>query len=134
MRKLLIVAALATGVGVSAPVYADRVFEQCVEAATGSGAVARNCANAFIAREEGHLAASWRRALAIVGGAKTQQGASLLNEQRAWIAFKDKACLHYYTPGLSSLEAQNGRLCKARLISDRTAELENIIADFPGDD
>lgn len=132
MIKLLIGAALFC-LSASAA-NADRVFEQCVDGSDQTDKAAITCGSDWIAREEVKLNAAWKRTLAIVGGSKTKQGASLLQEQRAWIAFKDKSCLHYDTPGLSGLEHRNGRICRARVVADRTAQLENIIADFPGED
>jgi uncharacterized protein YecT (DUF1311 family) len=113
---------------------ADRAFEQCVDGSDQSDPAAIACSNAWTVREEARLNTTWKRALAIVGSSKSKQGASLLQEQRAWIVFKEKSCLHYYTPGLSSLERRNGGICRARVVADRTAQLENIIADFPGED
>ena len=132
MTKWLISAALLC-LGASAA-NADRAFEQCVDGSDQSDPAAIACSNAWTVREEAQLNASWKRAFAIVGGAKSKQGASLLQEQRAWIVFKDKSCLHYYTPGLSGLEYRNGRICRAHVVADRTAQLKNIIADFPGED
>ncbi len=132
MIKLLIGAALFC-LSASAA-NADRAFEQCVDGSDQSDKAAIACGSAWVAREEAQLNATWKRALAIVGGSKSKQGASLLQEQRAWIGFKDKSCLHYDTPGLSGLEHRNGRICRARIVADRTAQLENIIADFPGED
>jgi uncharacterized protein YecT (DUF1311 family) len=132
MTKRLISAALLC-LSASAA-NADRAFEQCVDGSDQSDKAAIACGSAWVTREEAQLNATWSRALAIVGGSKTKQGTSLLQEQRAWIAFKDKSCLHYYTPGLSGLEYRNGRICRARVAADRTAQLENIIADFPGED
>ncbi len=131
MKKWLIGAALLC-LSASAA-NADRAFEQCVDGSDQNDPAAIDCSNAWTLPEEAHLNATWKRTLAIVGGSKTKQGANLLQEQRAWFVFKDKSCLHYYTPGLSSLERRNGGICRARVVADRTAQLENIIADFPGE-
>lgn len=130
-KRLLAIAALC----LCAPAaQADRAWETCMDNSDQSDPAAIDCNNQWIRREEALLASTWKKTLALVGGSKSKQGASLLAEQRAWIVFKDKSCQHYYTPGLSSLERRNGGICRARVIADRTAQLENIIADFPGQD
>ncbi len=61
--------------------------------------------------------------------AKTRS--DLLQEQRGWIAFKDKACL-FYANGDSGREGSvlGFPSCRAALIAGRTKELEGYLKDF----
>lgn len=92
----------------------------------------RACLQAEFAAAERGLALAWRDTFAFFGGSRRPAGAALLTEQRAWIAYKDKACALYFGPGLSAMEWSNGMRCKMRMIHTRSAELDRMKADFPG--
>ena len=106
---------------------ADRAFDVCearlakqshIDSELGS------CGAAWVERSETRLAAAWKLALTNVGGSQTEQGRALLEEQRAWIVFKQKACLSYEVQSAGTLSRfHDANVCLAEVIEDRISEL-----------
>jgi uncharacterized protein YecT (DUF1311 family) len=135
MRSLAMIAAasaLLVAVPASAQSSAGRSSTLCPE--TAEDARGRACQIADVQEGERRLGDAWTRTFAQFGGSRTPSGRSLLAAQRAWIAFKDRACALYFLPGMSSMEWSNGQRCKGHIIEDRIAELDRLIIDFPGED
>ncbi|MGI4731608.1 MAG: lysozyme inhibitor LprI family protein [Janthinobacterium lividum] len=119
--------------GVAGPAHADRLFDACeaklvkqshIDSEMGS------CGAAWVGRAEKWLATSWKRALSSVGESQTDQGRALLNEQRAWIGFKDKACLRYELQSSGTLSRfHDANICIAEIIEDRISELSGNLHD-----
>ena len=83
------------------------------------------CSATKIKQADSRMTVAWRSLLADAGGSKTADGQLLLNEQRAWIAFREKACREFFGPQ-AGREAQvlHGPLCIANIIEDRAKDLE----------
>ena len=113
--------------GVAGPTHADRLFDVCearmakqshIDSELGS------CGAAWMQRAESRLAAAWKRALSDNGGPQTEQGRALLDEQHAWIKFKEKACLRYELQSSGTLSRfHDANICVAEIIEDRISEL-----------
>jgi uncharacterized protein YecT (DUF1311 family) len=126
-------AALALAFGLAAPALAQSGRgDVCPEVASDGAGFA--CLQGLVSAQERRLAEVWKRVFAGFGGSRTAAGQRLLAEQRAWIAFKDRACALYFLPGQSNLELSNGQRCRAATILDRVSQLERLEADFPGQD
>ena len=137
MRKYCIaivagLAATALAPSASAQQTEGRSSTMCPEVA--ETARERACQMAEVQHTEAQLAEAWRRVFAQFGGSSNATGRSLLNAQRAWITFKDRACALYFLPGNSSLEWSNGQRCKINVINDRMEQLQRLENDFPGQD
>ena len=109
---------------------ADR---SCLDEASSNRGFAR-CSQSIIDSEDARLNAVWRLTLASLGGSASERGGLLLDEQRAWIAFREAACQHWLVPG-SGREAQvlHGPLCIAGVIKDRADELVATYASLSPD-
>lgn len=85
------------------------------------------CGRDWVAREDAKLNAAWKRLLAASGPATRRD---LLEEQRAWNAFMQKAC-RFYDNGEFGREGQvlHFPACRARIIAERTATLDSYGAD-----
>lgn len=85
------------------------------------------CGAEWIAREDAKLNAAWKRLYAASAPATKKD---LLEEQRAWNAFMEKAC-RFYDNGDSGREGQVLQFpsCRATLIAQRTATLDSYGAD-----
>ena len=121
-RRLLVPALLAAALCSPGPALADPAYDSCVEAANGVMPEMGDCGGAWVDREDRRLNAAWTILMTKVDAADKT---SLLGEQRAWIAFKDKACEFY----VSGDYGQNGTMlfyptCRAELLAQRTKELK----------
>lgn len=123
MRMLVpAAAAMALSCLVAPAARADSRYDACVDAAGAVMPDLGDCGAAWVEREDRRLNAAWTILMTKVD-ADTK--ASLLAEQRAWIAFKDKACEFYVTGDYG----QNGQMldypaCRAEVIAQRTAALK----------
>lgn len=84
------------------------------------------CTASIVQASDQKLNAAWNRLFRFAGGSRSAKGRALLREQRAWLAFRAKACAGYSTPE-SGREDQviHGPLCVAETIDARTAELND---------
>ena len=133
MRRTLLMAAVLLGAAPLLPASADALFDRC-EATVAKTAVMDSalapCGSAWVAREEARLKLTWKRALADADGAGSEEGKALLDEQRAWIAFKDKACRRYEVSSAGTLDRfHDAYVCRARIIDDRINELGGLRGD-----
>ncbi|WP_421846259.1 lysozyme inhibitor LprI family protein [Novosphingobium sp.] len=84
------------------------------------------CSAVEVIKADQRMTAAWRKPLKDVGGSKTQTGQTLLVEQRAWIAFREKACQEYQNPDLGrDAQIVDGPMCVANIINDRAKDLES---------
>ena len=127
--KSLFSAALAMAIAAPAlPALAQQIdvgdarYRDCFDEARDDSAM-RACGDEWIAREETALNAAWRALLPLIDG---DRRAALLEEQRAWVRFKDLSCA-YLTDYYGSM-APNVFFarCRARILAERTAELRRI--------
>ena len=115
----------------SGPAQADRLFDACEAKLAKESHTDLNlgsCGAAWVARAEQRLAVVWKGALAAVGGSQTEQGGALLEEQRAWITFKEKACLSFEVQSSGTLSRfHDANVCLAEIIEDRVSELSGTL-------
>lgn len=104
------------------PAAADEAYDKCINAFDGTNAAWGECGSDWLKREDGRLNAAWKR---IYEGLPARTKADLLEEQRAWNAFKEKSCL-FYANGDWGREGQvlSFPNCRASVIAERTATLE----------
>lgn len=107
---------------------ADETYDKCINDSGGTNAAWGTCGSEWLKREDDKLNATWKR---VHDGLPTQTKADLLEEQRAWNAFKEKSCL-FYANGDWGREGQalHFPTCRASLIAERTATLEAYGAFF----
>ena len=100
----------------------DARYRACLDSAHDSPAM-RGCGDEWVAREEAALNAAWRVLLPLID---RDRRAALLEEQRAWVRFKDLSCAyltdHYGSMAPDIFFAR----CRARILAERTAELRRI--------
>jgi uncharacterized protein YecT (DUF1311 family) len=122
-------ALLAAGVfgALVVPAAADDAYKRCIDASDGTNPAWAACGGEWVAREDARLNAAWKRLYAASGSATKKD---LLEEQRAWNAFKDKAC-QFYANGDFGREGQvlHFPSCRAELIARRIATLDSYGAD-----
>jgi uncharacterized protein YecT (DUF1311 family) len=110
--------------------YADPAYGTCMDTAKTSLDMSA-CGGAWRLRSEANLNSAWRKAIQAVGGSKSEAANDLLNEQRAWIIFKDKSCSFYYGNAFGSMHRSiSAPICRNAIIEARTQQLLNIAADL----
>ena len=112
---------------------ADEGYKQCLDNPDNfSTAGAIDCAVAWRKRQDTELNAVWKDALATVGGRKSNAGKLLVEEQRAWITFKDKACNFYWLqPEFGSMHrGYIGPSCVGDIYDARITQLKDIITSI----
>lgn len=73
----------------SGPVFADDAYDKCMKESDGTNTSWSECGTALLKREEARLTEAWKKMFKYAQGRDREL---LLDEQRAWIAFKDKSC------------------------------------------
>ena len=114
------------GAALRQPARADPAYDRCIEQSDGSNPAWGACGGAWITREDARLNATWRRVYPMLEGDAAK---ALLQEQRAWIAYKDASCAFYAT-GDYGREGQvlHYPMCRAQVIAARTRDLEEVAA------
>lgn len=120
MRNLA--AAIAALLALAGAAVADDAYDKCIETSDGSNPAWSKCGAALLEREDVRLNEAWKRVFAQFDGRVRNE---LQEEQRAWIAFKEKSCLFFANGGFG----REGQVlafptCRARIIAARTEELE----------
>lgn len=98
-------------------------FNDCTGKSGATNADWQKCGVDYVAREDKKLNTSWKKAFDAAGPlTKTD----LLEEQRAWISYKEKAC-NFFSNGEQGREGQVLHIfsCKAAVIDQRIKELED---------
>ncbi|NJM51461.1 MAG: DUF1311 domain-containing protein [Sphingomonadales bacterium] len=86
-----------------------------------------DCGTKWNKRAEERLLIGWRAAMAAVGGKDSDAGNSLLDEQRAWIKFKDLSCGFYYADDFGSMHRSIfAPQCRNNIIEIRAKQLSEI--------
>lgn len=126
MRPVLLRAAVLGAVALGGPALADAEYERCIDRSDGTNPAWGACGGAWVAREDRLLNETWRRLLPKL---PQRSRADLRTEQRAWIAYKDKACA-FYGNGDFGREGQvlHDPTCLAGVIARRRGELAGIEA------
>ncbi|MEQ1726295.1 MAG: lysozyme inhibitor LprI family protein [Sphingopyxis sp.] len=90
-----------------------------------------DCTRAEIARADIELNRLWAQVLSAAEGRNSETGRALLEEQRAWIAYKSANCRHYYISSAGTMETQLfGPWCELITIEDRIKYLEGVLVEF----
>ena len=120
-----IAAGLSLLVALAAPaVAAEDAYLKCSENARDNAGM-NDCGDALLKRADAALNAAWKSALAAMPSEASKK--ALLDEQRAWNAYKEKSCAIYAT-GDFGREGQvmNYPTCRADVIEARTTYLRRL--------
>jgi uncharacterized protein YecT (DUF1311 family) len=123
IRIILAALAAVTGVTLAAPAYADDAYDKCMDDARTNPDFSM-CGSAMLDRREAELNRAWKEAYTDLDPAVKK---ALLDEQRAWIVYKDKSCLTW-TTGFYGREGQviGFYTCRRDVIDARITDLENL--------
>ncbi|CAH1662248.1 lysozyme inhibitor LprI family protein [Chelatococcus asaccharovorans] len=124
-KPLAALVALTLGLSFALPAaWADEAYDRCIKQANATTITYSTCGSDWLKREDGKLNAAWKRVFAQAQG---QTRTDLLDAQRAWIAYKEKACGFYANGdwGTDSRAIQYP-ICQAAVIAARTHDLEAI--------
>jgi uncharacterized protein YecT (DUF1311 family) len=115
----------------AAPARADAVYDRCIDESDGTNTAWAACGSDYVARADKALNATWKR---VYGATEGQTKTDLLAAQRAWVAFKEKACA-FYVNGDWGREGEvlSYPACVAAIIEARTADLETYGDVFKGE-
>ena len=105
----------------------------CIDNAGLVDLAVRDCYVDFAAAEDDRLNRAWRDLMTVVGGKTSPEGAALLAEQRAWLAYRDASCKHYVTssaPG--TLDRLQQQICYTEIISQRADAIEELASMYLG--
>jgi uncharacterized protein YecT (DUF1311 family) len=102
----------------------DDLYSKCAEKAK-SNVDYNACGDGLLKRDDDRLNAAWKSALAAMPGEDSRK--ALLDEQRAWNAYKEKSCMIYATSDFGR-EGQviNYPTCRADVIEARTKYLKTL--------
>ncbi|MEE9433026.1 MAG: lysozyme inhibitor LprI family protein [Sphingorhabdus sp.] len=115
---------------VAAPA-ADPLLEKCIKVSNGTNFEFQKCYGEALKRADERLNLVWKQALSDVGGRDSEAGKSLVDEQRAWITFKEKACGFYWTKEFGSMHRSIiGPSCALDIIRARIGQLDEISSFF----
>ena len=105
-------------------------YQQCVVATDTNDGWAQ-CSDQEIERQEGRLEAVWNETFTLMKKIAPKSAEMLLDEQRAWVKYKDGAC-NFYGSGDFVREGQVISLgrCKAQNIADRIEALSQLAKEL----
>ena len=121
----IVLAAAAIAALTSAACADDAEYTTCVTKSDGTNVAYSDCGYALLKRDDDRLNAAWKVALAAMPGEDSKK--ALLDEQRAWNAYKEKSCSIYATNDFGR-EGQviNYPTCRANVIEARTKYLKTL--------
>ena len=125
--KFLIPLALLTATVVATPAFADDVYDKCIDASDGTNMAWGQCGSQWMERADKAMNTAWKELRKTVDGDTAK---ALLDEQRAWNAYKEKSCL-FYASGDFGREGQvlSYPACRAGVIEARTSDLKSYLSD-----
>lgn len=106
-----------------------RQLDTCVEAAGAVDLQVKDCYVTLAQREDARLNFNWKVLVDAVGGSSTQKGKALLAEQKAWLAYRDAACLHLMVDG-GTLDRLQSQICYTNLITERADEIGHFAETY----
>ena len=117
-------AGLVALAGLCGPAAADDLYAKCSNKAKDNVGL-NACGDALLKRADARLNAAWKVANDAMPGDDSKK--ALLEEQRAWNAYKEKSCL-IYAGGDFGREGQvmNYPTCRADVIEARTKYLNTL--------
>lgn len=126
MRSLAVLAVMQLGLTLAAlpAARADEAYDRCMKRPNATTMDFGTCGSDWLKREDDKLNTAWKR---VYGQAQGQTKTDLLDAQRAWIAFKDKAC-SFYANGDWGTDGRAVQypLCLAGIIAQRTRDIAAI--------
>lgn len=126
MRKATAALVLVAGLGCG-PALADEAYDACV-AEGETNAEYRECGGAWVERADAELNEAWK---ALRDFTTPETGKLLLDEQRAWNAYKEKSCLFWATGEYGTNgSALSYPACRAAAIEARTTELGRYLDEL----
>ena len=121
MRTLFALLLLAFA-ALGSPAAADEEYDACIEKGITDPDY-RECGSLYLQRADADLNAAWRE-LREVASDETRKW--LLEEQRAWNSYKEKACLFWGTGEYGTMgSVLSFPPCLGAVIEKRTAELRD---------
>ncbi|HMN72438.1 MAG TPA: lysozyme inhibitor LprI family protein [Rhodoblastus sp.] len=103
----------------------DSAYRACVDRAGASETALMRCGDDLLKRASAAQEAVLTAALADMPGAAAK--AALAEEQAAWLAFRDKACLAYLSSDFPrNVGAVSFAVCRADVIAARTKYLKGL--------
>lgn len=125
MRLLLACATVVSSVLLTSPVRADPEYDKCISDSDGTNAAWSQCGWEWLARADKALNEAWHALRGVLTGETWER---LLEEQRAWNQYKEKACL-FWASGEFGRDGQvvSFPLCRASVIEARTRELKDYL-------
>ena len=108
------------------PARADDAYDACLREADASMREMGDCGGAWIEREDARLNAAWQALLAEL---PEESQPMLRDEQRAWLAYRDRSCLFYLDPAAYGSIGRHLSYpsCRAFVIAQRTQALNEIL-------
>jgi uncharacterized protein YecT (DUF1311 family) len=123
MRTLLLATAAAL-IGFALPALADDEYDACVDKGQ-TDMDYRICGNEWLVRADNDLNQTWKALREITSDETTK---TLLDEQRAWNAYKEKSCLFWASGEYGTMgSVLSFPPCRASVIEARTTELGEYI-------
>jgi uncharacterized protein YecT (DUF1311 family) len=119
--------AIASGLALAATTAHARRdgAESCLDRAMSNYEFAE-CTGSIVEASDQRLNTAWSRLFRLLGGRQSARGRILLQQQRAWLASKAKACAEYWAPDAGREDQViHGPLCKAAFIDARTKDLND---------
>jgi len=108
------------------PARADDAYDVCLRKADVSMQEMGACGGAWMEREDTRLNAAWQALLEEL----PEEGQPMLrDEQRAWLAYRDRSCLFYLDPAAYGSIGRHLSYpsCRAFVIAQRTQALNEIL-------
>lgn len=126
--KVLVPLLFAATLSFALPALADDAYDKCIKDSDGTNTAWGQCGGDWMARADKALNDAWKKLHAAISDGDTNK--ALLDEQRAWNAYKEKSCL-FYAAGYFGREGQvlSYPACRASVIEARSAELAAYLKD-----
>jgi uncharacterized protein YecT (DUF1311 family) len=107
----------------AASASADNAYSKCIDK-TSTNPEWQECGEVYLKRLDDTLNTSWKKAYASLEG---ESRAQLLEEQRAWIKFKETSC-RFYANGSFGREGEVLHFygCKAEVLKARISDLDGV--------
>lgn len=120
--KIMFPFVLAAGLLAVLPAQADDAYDKCIKDSDGTNTAWGQCGGDWMARADKALNDAWKKVHAGITDDATSK--ALLDEQRAWNAYKEKSCL-FYASGYFGREGEvlSYPSCRAEVIEARTSDL-----------
>lgn len=120
----MLVGLLAAAVSSATPTSPGDAYSQCI-GQSSSNAEFAECGEVYLRRLEVALKMAWNKAYGSLDD--KQSRSQLLQEQRAWIAFKDKSC-RFWTNSSAGREGQALHFygCRGAIVEARISDLNGL--------